>query len=175
MPNYNGVWSLSTQYQNAATWNADNPNPAIGLFAGGFTGSYSNVIESISPDTAGNGTDFGNLSAAKAFIGATGSGTRALFGGGTDNNQLNVIDFVTFATAGNASDFGDLTQVNSQGIAACASSTRGLFGGGKNDVIAYVTIASAGDATDFGDLTVEPEYTSACSSTTRGVFGGGTT
>jgi len=32
MPNYNGVWSLSTQYQNAADW---PKRISVGLFGGG--------------------------------------------------------------------------------------------------------------------------------------------
>ena len=40
---------------------------------------------------------------------------------------------------------------------ACASSTRGVVGGGqvtgaRQNVMQYVTIASTGNATDFGDL-----------------------
>jgi hypothetical protein len=46
--------------------------------------------------------------------------------------QTNVIDFITISTLGNAIDFGDLTASKSIGIAACSSSTRGVFGGGYN-------------------------------------------
>ena len=42
-------------------------------------------------------------------------------------------------------------------VCSCASSTRGLFGGGYSpsnikDTIDFVTIASTGNATDFGNL-----------------------
>ena len=62
--------------------------------------------------------------------------------------------------------------------AAQASTTRGIFAGGRapayTDVIEYITIANTGNATDFGDLSAgrwmaEGNVTSA----TRGVFAGG--
>lgn len=49
MPNYQGVWSLSTQYQNAAAWQAANAPPLsgdIGLFFGS-----QNVIQYIQIST----------------------------------------------------------------------------------------------------------------------------
>ena len=97
-----------------------------------------------------------------------------VFGGGSISS--NVIDYITIATTGNATDFGDLT-LSREGISACSSSTRGVFGGGAtptvSNVIDYITIASMGNATDFGDLTVARSGPAACSSSTRGVFGGG--
>ena len=61
MPNYNGVWSLSTQYQYATTWQNDHLPPTRALFAGGPS---SDVIEFVQVETTGNSTDFGNLLAA---------------------------------------------------------------------------------------------------------------
>jgi hypothetical protein len=62
-------------------------------------------------------------------------------------------------------------------LAACASTTRGVFGGGvaasRSNVIDYVTIASAGNATDFGDLLAATDEIGGCSSSTRGLFAGG--
>ena len=50
---------------------------------------------------------------------------------------------------------------------ACASATRGVFGGGHTptviNVIDFVTIATASNATDFGDLTVARLASGACS------------
>ena len=69
---------------------------------------------------------------------------------------VNTIDFITISSTGNASDFGDLTQAR-YGLAACSSSTRGVFGGGYApggvNTIDFITISSTGNATDFGDLT----------------------
>jgi len=108
---------------------------------------------------------------------------RGIFAGGYTNagggSVLNVIDYVEISTTGNSTDFGDLT-VSRYGVAGCASSTRGLIGGGDltgpspQNVIDYITIASTGNATDFGDLTASRGLLASCSSSTRGVwFGGG--
>ena len=60
MPNYQGVWSLSEQYQNASGW----PSPPItGLFMG--SNSSYNSIEKIFFTTLGNATDVGDLSSEK--------------------------------------------------------------------------------------------------------------
>ena len=56
-------------------------------------------------------------------------GARGLFGGGISADNTNVIQYITISSTGNAIDFGDLT-VARRGIAACSSSTRGIFVGG---------------------------------------------
>ena len=87
------------------------------------------------------------------------------------------MDYVTIASTGNATDFGDLSAGKSQ-LAACASSTRGLFGGGYTNtgqnVIEYITIGSTGNVTDFGDLLATRYQGASVSSKLRGVFAGGT-
>ena len=59
-----------------------------------------------------------------------------LFGGGNTASLSNIIDYVNIASVGNATDFGDLT-VARQGLAACSSSTRGIFGGGFDNSAVY--------------------------------------
>ena len=79
----------------------------------------------------------------------TGTGARALIGGGQGTPGSNVIDFFTIPTLGNAQDFGDLTE-GRRWSAACASSTRGIWGGGEtgpSDRIDFVNFASTGNAT----------------------------
>jgi hypothetical protein len=78
--------------------------------------------------------------------------------------------YVTIATTGNSLNFGNLTQARA-GLAACASSTRGVFAGGSTnssgnavDTIDYITIASTGAATDFGDLVGVRFAIAGCSS-----------
>ena len=154
MPNYNGVWSLTTQYQYAADWNADNPNPTIGLFGGG--NGPVNVIQQLIIGSGADTTDFGDLTAAGEIQAACGSSTRGLWlGGERGGSSSNVIDFVTFSSAGNASDFGNLTNATRLN-AAHSNATRGVNGAGivssRVDVIDYITIASEGNASDFGDL-----------------------
>jgi hypothetical protein len=99
---------------------------------------------------------------------ATG-GARGLFGGGV---TVNTIDFITISSTGDAIDFGDLTQARYD-LAACSSSTRGVFGGGSPspgvNTIDFITISSTGDATDFGDLTQARFAPSACSNAHGGL------
>lgn len=102
-------------------------------------------------------------------------GARGLIGG---SGQV-AVDFITISTLGDAQDFGDLT-TNKSHPSACASRTRGIFGGGYTgtptatflNVIEFVTIASTGNGTDFGDFTQSKYGGAACSNSTRGVFGG---
>jgi hypothetical protein len=153
--------------------------PAIrAVFGGGYTGAaVSNVIDYINIASAGNATDFGDLTYART-LSACGSSTRGLFGSGFTG--FNVIDYVTIASTGNATDFGDLSIARTD-LTSCSNSTRGIWAGGYTDppevfhnTIDYVTIASTGNATDFGDLTSGRVLRAdSCSSTTRGVFVGG--
>ena len=156
-----------------------------GVFGGGGNPAR-NIIDYITIATTGNATDFGDLTVARTENASCSSNTRGVFGGGyiytPTISFFNVIDYITIATTGNATDFGDLTQSRG-GFGSCSSSTRGVFGGGGNDVspafnlntMDYVTIATTGNAASFGDLTVARSYLPACSSSTRGVFGGGAT
>ena len=149
-----------------------------GVFAGGDTGSVSNVIDYIAFSSLGNATDFGDLTVSRSGVGACASSVTGVFAGGADGGtEYDIIDYIVISTTGNAVDFGDLT-VSRGGLGGCSSSTRGLFAGGwaglYSDTIDYITIATTGNATDFGNLTVERSGASAAlSSSTRGVFGGG--
>ena len=152
---------------------------ARGLFGGGVNPSANvNTIDYVTISSTGNATDFGDTTAARRGITACASPTRGLFGGGYQSSPtvitFNIIDYITISSTGNAQDFGDLSVARGY-FSACASSTRGLFGGGNvtGNTIDYVTISSTGDAKDFGDLTNSRGNLGACSNSTRGVFGGG--
>ena len=81
-----------------------------GIFAGGDTGSRSDVIDFITMASEGDATDFGNLSTASQFLAGTSNTTRGVFNLGDQSPGLvNNIDFITISTTGNATDFGDLT------------------------------------------------------------------
>ena len=61
--------------------------------------------------------------------------------------------------------------------ACCASPTRGIISGGRNqpsntalNSIDFITIATTGNATDFGDLTVARFANQSCSNSTRGLI-----
>ena len=161
-----------------------------GVFGGGAivtpATTYLNTIEYITISSTGNVVDFGDLSVDKQNLSACSSSTRGVFGGGFTLTPaltyFNTIEYITISSTGNVVDFGDLS-VGKNGLSACSSSTRGVFGGGVTptpaltylNVIEYITISSTGDAVDFGDLSVGKIGLSACSSSTRGVFGGGIT
>ena len=123
--------------------------------------------------SAGNATDFGDLTAANAQSPAgVSSSTRGVRGGGRDPDigPVNTMDYVTIATTGNATDFGDLLSDRNL-MSSCNSSTRGIFSGGGANVIQYITIASVGNATDFGDLSeaISQLASGIVSSSTRGI------
>jgi hypothetical protein len=148
----------------------------------------TNQSGSRGPDIAGI-TTFSATSGMLMPSGTTeyrGGRGRGLFGGGytfpAPTTNFNIIDYVTIATLGNALDFGDLAQQGTNNsIGACASSTRGVWGGGSEEpstnsnVIQFVTISSTGNSFDFGDLTFARRSAGACSSSTRGIWAGGRT
>ena len=107
-----------------------------------------------------------------------GTGHRGLVGGGSAPGVSNsdVIDYVSISTLGDAQDFGNLS-AGRRWSAACASRTRGVWGGGEDgpsDVIDFVTIASTGNATDAANLSVARGNISSLSNQTRGIWAGGT-
>ena len=62
--------------------------------------------------TLGNSIDFGDLTGADGFFGASATPTRGIFSGGYRGSPVgihNIIEYVQILTTGNALDFGDLT------------------------------------------------------------------
>ena len=134
-----------------------------GVWAGGTTGTYQNVIEYITFTTQSSPTDFGDLTVARGHSGGTSNSTRGLVFGGYDSTpnpdtMYNTIDYVTIASAGNATDFGDTTVTGWSAGGARSSTTRAVTGGyatpSNTNTIDYVTIATTGDASNFGDLII---------------------
>ena len=151
-----------------------------GVFAGGYKGhpspALTNEIRYITIDTLGTDKDFGDLSAARYSIGATGSRTRGIFAGGRHPSFIQDIHIITFASTGDSTDSGsNLTDMHNP--AACANETRAVFGTTSGpaykDTIEYITIASIGTAQDFGNLTQARGYGAAFSNSLRGFFAGG--
>ena len=183
--------SQKLEYWNGEIWmqvHTFNPNldgGVRGLFAGGYspspsTGTCKDTVDMITISTAGNATDWCNLTESKQGGGNLGDSTRGVYAGGrvstTPGGSLtDKIEFITFATQGNYADSsGDLSA--SVGCSGLANSTRGLFAGFIGpyaDTIDYITIQSIGNAVDFGNLTLTRGYTMQCASPTRGLFFGG--
>ena len=155
-----------------------------GVFAGGIdSGDFTNIIQYITIATAGNATDFGDLTLARARLTAVSNGSRGVFAGGFAGGAKNVMDYITIASTGNATDFGDLL-TSETGVCDAASmgdGTRGVIAGGNElgggtifiDVMQYITIASTGNATDFGNLLGAITDIAGTSNGPRGVAGAG--
>ena len=171
MPNYQGVWSLSTHYQNVSGWPIPPLTGDIALFG---KASNSTPLDAIQISTTGNSTTWGVLGVSHTYGAGTGSSTRGIIFGGNAAGQT--ITYVTTANQGSYGDFGDTvattTYYNSN---AHASDTRGLFFGPFSDPnsIEYVTIASTGNATNFGNMFADRNYGAGTGSSTRAVIGGG--
>jgi hypothetical protein len=146
---------------------------------------HSNVIDYFDITTAGNATDFGDMTKLAQSLTGVSNGTRAVFiGGGSGDgsgslNYSNSMDYVTIASPSNASDFGDL----SVAVTYCTGDNKadGTYGlasgfrtsGGNVNNIEYITIATTSNTTDFGDLTQARTHSAACSDGTYAIMTGG--
>lgn len=176
------VWAIN-DYGNGPLSSASNsfaPVTSIALHMGGTSGGAINVVQKFVPETAGNSTDFGDLSSVRYYVASFSSDTRSVIMGGYVDDLVNTIEYFTFSSAGNATDFGDTTDILGFG-GGFSNNTRGIVNAGlynaatnKSNVLEYVTIASTGNGTDFGDSTVTVTYDHiGFASSTRGISGGG--
>lgn len=95
--------------------------------AGASAGYYQNIIDYVTIASAGNATDFGDLTAAKGVHGGTSNSTRGVFAGGENSGgNLNVIEYITIGSTGNATDFGDLSVARQRGPAGLCGSHGGI-------------------------------------------------
>jgi len=152
--------SQKLEYWNGQIWMQIHTfSPNLDGGARGFVmgGTYSspgpgthNEIRFITIPTAGNTTDFGNLTHTTRDGGSCASRTRGLYRFGTGPGDINDnVDFITMSSTGDAADFGDMGY-NARGTEGLSNQTRGIFVGGDNDgsprtyynTIEYVTIAS---------------------------------
>lgn len=175
MPNYQGVWSLSTQYQNASGWPIAPIAGDLALFAGGSQ-ALAGVLYVVITTTS-NGITWGDLSAGNFYDAGMSSSTRGVFafGKSTGNVNSNVMEFVTMRSLGVTGDFGDAQNTALKSDSGSSNETRGIFvDGNPVNTISYITIATTGNATDFGDTTFARGSLAGFSSTTRSVFAGGT-
>ena len=144
------------------------------VFGGGP--SQSDTMSYYTFASAGDQTDFGNLSEGRTGTGAGSSNTRCLFMGGyASGGTSDTTDYITIASTGNASDFGNLSVAASE-FCGTSNSVRALgvggtsSGGSKLNDIQYFTIASTGDSTDFGDRTVTGAQIGSAANKTRALM-----
>ena len=177
MPNYQGLWSLSEQFQaiGQQNWVGFITGGDVGVFVGGYNSATTRGYVHIS--SLGDETNFGTLSAGVSNCSGSGSSTRGILKKTTPDNTS--ISYITVVQKGDLVDFGDSSTYSSS-AASLSNETRALFcgdGTGTNPtIIEYVTIATTGNALDFGDATVViVGQSSGCGSTTRGLILGGET
>jgi hypothetical protein len=166
-----------------------------GVSAGGYDGTTSpltakNVIEYVTISSAGNSTDFGDLTHERYGHGATSNlaDDRGVFISGnyvSPSQRTNEIDYITISSTGNGTDFGDYSPLVTQGSSTSnGSNDRGVHLGGYTEVpsgndntnaISYITITSLGNSSDFGDLLAKGRNGDAFSNSTseRGLYCGG--
>ena len=175
--------TTSTGYQKSAVSSSTR-----GVITGGkpytpSAGDALNTLDLVTIATAGNATDFGDLTAGGRFTmpNTAMSPTRGLFAGGKFNSPsdyVNNIESITIATTGNTTDFGDLLVKGGRSSGNCSSNTRGVFSisnypSSDNITIEFVTIATTGNTQDFGDHVTATTTKGALSDTIRGLFYGG--
>ncbi len=172
MPNYQGVWSLSTQFQNAGAWPVPPILGDLALFPSGQAADTS--VNYIVITTTSDTIDWGNLSAGCFYNAGMSSSTRGVFafGKSTGNLNSNVMEYVEMRSLGVTGDFGDATTTGSKSDTGCGNETRGIQANANG--MHYITIATTGNDASFGNQTVNRFSQAGFSSTTRAVFAGGT-
>ena len=86
-----------------------------GLFMGGSPNTAGRTISFITIPTAGNATDFGDLSfTASQMNNGMSNNSRGVFFVTGSPSAVNNLEFITIASAGNASDFGDAHQAQTR-------------------------------------------------------------
>ena len=177
------VW-IGDKWMIVSTSSPNLDGGARAIRAGGQVGGSpyprTDTMDFVTIPTAGNATDFGNLTQVKFGPAGAGSKTRAVFMAGGTPSRLSEIDFVTFSSTGDAADFGNMTVARAAGgDGGHSSETRALLAGGStpssdaNDTIDFITIASTGNGLDFGNLTLSVSGVMATGNATRGMFAGG--
>ena len=153
-----------------------NSTRAIAVGGSPTSGPFdaNTVMDYFTIQSAGNGVDFGNLSAKTNYGNPTASNVRGVFSGVSNPNgsvTTNAISYVTISTTGDTQDFGDLDFTGSGG-GGLSNSTRGVIARDNNTALDFITISTTGNSQDFGSLTGNARYNTdaAVSSPTRGLF-----
>jgi hypothetical protein len=171
MPNYQGVWSLSEQYQAIGSQNwpmapgaptgvsasAGDAQATVSFTAPSFTGVPPGVTQYRAISDPGGVTQTG--SASPITVTGLSNGTSYTF-------SVQATNGVQFGPAGTS---GSVTPAVPRALWAGGF----VLGVAALDTIEYVNPSTTGNATDFGDLTVARIPGATCSSTTRGIVAGG--
>tara|TARA_R100001443_G_scaffold25756_2_gene38775 strand:- start:782 stop:2638 length:1857 start_codon:yes stop_codon:yes gene_type:complete len=175
---------------SASKWGvSQNSNPTRICFSGGQEPGKSTDIEFITIATAGNSTDFGDLTRA---IGDTSAACNSIRGvvQGSDSPSTAGLDVFTLATTGNATDFGDTTRAFDQCFGASnghggipqtdqfpqrasvnympGSGRAIICGGPPSPKIETFNISTLGNTVTFGSLILNAEnWGGGCGNATR--------
>ena len=165
-------------YNGEQWWEIDiDHGSGRGLFMGGTPNP--DRIDFITIDSAGDATDFGNLSSGRFTGGAFASSTRAVYAGGelAPGAETNVIDYVTVSTLGDAQDFGDISHGTLRYTLVAVSNRTSITGGGGTPTVVntldYFTISTQGNSSDFGDLSAVRGSPFSAQSAVRAIVAGG--
>ena len=99
------------------------------VVASGHTSASRVSMDFITIATAGNASDFGDLTSEKDGCAGASTETKGVFIAGKNDSAgtiLRTIDKITIATAGDAGDFGDIAVANQYHAASSSSNTSGL-------------------------------------------------
>ena len=126
-----GSWADHTEMGLGAEHHACVSSGTRGINAGGnrtvsgTTTRFDSIEYVTIGSTAGQTSDFGDLTAVRNGLTGLSNGTVGLFiAGGADYDTD--IEHITIASTGNASDVGDLDESDSEGCAA-SNATKGLY------------------------------------------------
>lgn len=154
---------------------------AFGYTLGSNSSPTGNIIEKHSYTADGNGTDVGDLSVWRGWVGGASSADNGYAIGGQGSPSAisaYTIDKHPFASDGNATDVGD-TATYTVGTGASNDETHGYRAGSEvasasgGNAIERFPFATDENTTDVGDLSYAIRYSGGQSSTTNGYITGG--
>lgn len=171
MPNRQGVWSLSTQYQAIGDQNWIMA-PAAPTGVSATAGDTQADVSFTAPTFTGIPSGITGYKATSNPGGFTATGSSSPI---TVTGLTNGTSYTFTVQAQNSVDYGP--ESSSSGSVSPSFTERAFFLGGtigvspdKSNEIDHFTIATTGNATDWGDLTSISDWGAGCGSSTRGIY-----